>query len=304
MKSKLSLHAFNPVHAKQVVENYHQHMDKIIVGNNKFGLRQVSEFEIEDIKAVTEVTSQFNIDCFVAVNKIMHNRDLEQLELFLINLDEIGADGVIFSDLAIPFIIEKNNLKLKQMYMTETTITNSGFSTFAKINNIDCVEVANELTLEEVNQFAKEKEVEVSVQIHGHLYMYQSIRNIVDNFSQFQEKDMLDDNMYLFDEERKKTYPLIQNEQGTHLLAGNNLAMIHKLNEFDLNAINFLRIDPLLYSISEYNQIIDLYVKALKLLETNSCDYENQAREMLKALKEIKKEQKYSTGFFYKKTMF
>ncbi len=88
------------------------------------------------------------------------------------------------------------------------------------------------------------------------------------------------------------------------MLASNNLAMIHKLDELDLEQIDSLRIDPLLYTPSQYNQIVDLYVEALAALDIDREGYCADARSYLKRLKQIKPEQKYGTGFFYKKTMF
>ncbi len=304
MKSKLSLHAFSPIHAKSIIANHSQMMDKIIVGSNQFGLRQVTNFTIEEIEVVANFAHKNEIKCYVAVNKLLHNRELDEVCEYLKQLASISVDGVIFSDLAVPFMLEANNLNLESIYSTETTITNSSFTEFANRNQITGVETAKEITLEEVNEMAAVKASEVMVQIHGHMYMYQSIRRMVDNFSEFQGKDMNAEEMYLYDSERKRAYPLIQNEQGTHMLASNNLAMIHKLNELDLEHIDSLRIDPLLYTPSQYSQIVDLYVEALTALESDPEAYTNDARSYLKRLKQIKADQKYGTGFFYKKTMF
>lgn len=304
MKSKLSLHAFSPIHAKSIIANHSQVMDKIIVGANQFGLRQVTNYTVEEIEVVAAFAHKFDIKCYVAVNKILHNNELDQVTAYLKNLAEIGVDGVIFSDLAVPFILEANQLKLESIYSTETTITNSSFTRFAATNGITGIETAKEITLDEVNEIANQKASQVMVQIHGHMYMYQSIRRMVDNFSEFQAKDMNAEQLFLYDSERKRGYPLIQNEQGTHMLASNNLAMIHKLNELDLEQIDSLRIDPLLYTPSQYTQIVDLYVEALTAVETDLETYLATARSYLKRLKEIKTDQKYGTGFFYKKTMF
>lgn len=304
MNSKLSLHAFSPIHAKSLIANNKEIIDKIIVGNNEYGLRQVADYTIDDIEVVSKFAKNFDVKCYVAVNKIMHNCDLSGLTIYLKQLVSIGVDGIIFSDLAVPYIVETEKLNLEMIYSTETTITNSSFTRFAKNNNITGVETAKEITLDEVNELAATKSSAVMVQVHGHMYMYQSIRNMVDNYSQFQGKDMNADQLYLYDSERKRAYPLIQNKQGTHMLASNNLAMIHKLDELDLENIDSLRIDPLLYTPSEYSQIVTLYKQALCELEEDVNSYKANAREYLKRLKTIKSDQKYGTGFFYKKTMF
>ncbi len=304
-KSKLSIHAFNPLQSKSLIANYHQSIDKVIVGNNHFGLRQVSNFSLDDIKVVVDFAAKFDIDVFVCVNRLIHEADLIELTAYLHDLANLNVSGLIFSDLAVKYIVAEENLQFKLIYSTETTITNSSFSQFANENQIDGIELAKEINLAEVNEIASNKKSQISVQIHGHMYMYQSLRKMVDNFSQFQKLEMKTDNdMYLFDEERNNYYPLIQNEQGTHMLASTNMVMIHKLDELDLENIDSLRIDPLLYTPSQYGQIVKLYVLALEMINDNKELYAEQKRQFLKELKAIKQNQKYSTGFFYKKTMF
>ncbi len=304
MNSKLSIHAFSPIHAKSLIVNNKEVIDKIIVGNNKFGLRQVSNFSVDDIEVVCDFAAKFAVDCFVCVNKLIHNHELAELTEYLKQLAAIGVDGLIFSDLAIPQIVETENLQFKLIYSTETTITNSRFTNFANINGMYGVETAKEITLDEVNEIASEKASHVMVQIHGHMYMYQSIRSMVDNFSQFQNMQIENANLFLYDNERNKSYPLLQNDQGTHLLAASNLTMVHKLNELDLNNIDSLRIDPLLYTPTEYNKIVELYRDALVTIAYDETKYVEEARYYFKQLKEVKPMQKYTTGFFYKKTMF
>lgn len=304
MKTKLSLHAFSPIHAKSIIANHKDLMDKIIIGNNDFGLRQVANFSVDDIEVVTNFAHNFNVKCYVSANKLFHDEQLDDLVIFLKKLDALQVDGVIFSDLAVAYCVQNNNLNLNLIYSTETTITNGGFTTYANQNGFEGIEVAKEITAKEINEIAATKQSKVMVQIHGHLYMYQSIRKMIDNFSEFQNDNMHNDNMHLFDSERNKYYPLIQNEQGTHILASNNLAMIHKLDKLNINEIDSLRIDPLLYTPIQYNQIVKLYSEALNMINDSVDEYQNNAQYYLQKLKTIKEDQKYSTGFFFKNTMF
>lgn len=304
MSNKLAVHGFNPLHVKTLVGNYHQSLSRIIVGNNKFALRQVSEFTIDDIAVANDFCQKFAIDCYVMTNKLFHNHELRELETYLKELNNLKVTGVIFSDLAVLHICTENNLDLKLVYSTETTITNSGFTTYAKANKIDEIEVAKEITLKEVNGIATDGCCDVSIQIHGHLYMYQSIRKMIDNWGQFQGIELADDNYYLFDQERNNIYPIIQNQQGTHLLASSNLCLVHKLNDLEVEKFKSFRLDPLFYTISEYNNIVKIYIKALDLRFEDPEQYLVAAKDLAAEIEENKPGQKYSTGLMYRKTIF
>lgn len=304
MINNIAVHGFNPLHVKTLVGNYHQYINRVLVGNNTFGLRQVSEFTVEDIDIANQFCKKFDVDCYVVVNKLFHNFELEALETFLHQLNQLQVTGVIFSDLAVMHIVQEKKFQMKLVYSTETTITNSGFTTYAKEHNIDEIEVAKEITLAEIKQIVTDRSCDVSMQIHGHLYMYQSVRKMVDNFSNFQNQHIETNELYLYDEERDNIYPLIQNQQGTHILASSNLCMIDKLLDFDYMEFKSLRIDPLLYTISQYNNIVKLYLDAFNLSIENPKEYQVQAINYKQLIVDNKKNQKYSTGLMYRKTMF
>lgn len=293
---KLSIVPLNLLQAKSLVGNYHDYISRIVVGNNTFALRQSYNFSIEEISNIMGLLDNFNTKIYVSVNKLFHNNQLEELKEYLIQLDKIGIDGIIFSDFCVQYIVEENNLNLNLEYSTETTITNNSFSKFANENNISSIDLAREITLEEVNYILENKECEVAIQIHGYIYMYQSVRNIVDNFKKYQDIEFETNNLKLYDEERDVYYPIIQNEQGTHVLASTYLSMIDNLEDINLDQVDYLKIESLGYTLDQYNKIIKLYIDKLNNLN-NKTNY-------LEDIKEINKEIKYSTGFYYKKTTF
>lgn len=274
----------------------------LIVANNQFALRANGDFSVDDINKLQEAT---NKPIIVNINKLFHNHQLPQLEQYLIDLDNIGIEYIYVADLGILNIIKEHNLKLKVIYNTETTITNNYFSQLSDWLGISGIEVAKEINLKEIKAICYHKQGLVSMSGHGHIYMYQSLRPLISNYQNYQQQSFdLNEEFYLYDSERDVHYPIIENEQGTHILASSDLCTIHKLHDLaDLN-LEYVKLDSFLYKNSDFKQILSLYVEAYELLIKDSSQYQQIAKTYLKKVEEICPYKKFQTGFLYKRTVY
>ena len=140
---------------------------------------------------------------------------------------------------------------------------------------------------------------------HGHIYMYQSLRPLISNYQNYQQQSFdLNEEFYLYDSERDVHYPIIENEQGTHILASSDLCTIHKLHDLaDLN-LEYVKLDSFLYKNSDFKQILNLYVEAYELLINDSNQYQQIAKTYLEKVEAICPYKKFQTGFLYKRTVY
>lgn len=274
----------------------------LIVANNQFALRANGDFSVEDINQLQEAT---NKPIIVNINKLFHNHQLPQLEKYLIDLDNIGIEYIYVADLGILNIIKEHNLKLKAIYNTETTITNHYFSQLSGWLGISGIEVAKEINLKEIKAICDYKQGLVSMSGHGHIYMYQSLRPLITNYQNYQQQSFdLNEEFYLYDSERDVHYPIVENEQGTHILASSDLCTIHKLRDLaDLN-LEYVKLDSFLYKNSDFKQILSLYVEAYELLINDSSQYQQIAKTYLEKVEAICPYKKFQTGFLYKRTVY
>lgn len=274
----------------------------LIVANNQFALRANGDFSVDDINKLQEAT---NKPIIVNINKLFHNHQLPQLEQYLIDLDNIGIEYIYVADLGILNIIKEHNLKLKVIYNTETTITNHYFSQLSDWLGISGIEVAKEINLKEIKAICDHKQGLVSMSGHGHIYMYQSLRPLISNYQNYQQQSFdLNEEFYLYDSERDVHYPIIENEQGTHILASSDLCTIHKLHDLaDLN-LEYVKLDSFLYKNSDFKQILSLYVEAYELLINDSSQYQQIAKTYLEKVEAICPYKKFQTGFLYKRTVY
>lgn len=270
------------------------------VGNFQFGLRQVYDFSIEQIN---EIKNNTNRNVFVCVNKLMHDNDLEALEQYLIALSKTDVDYVIFSDFAVSEISLKINASYRLIYGTETTITNHYFTELAKDSGFDGVELAKEITLAEVIEIGNNKAAKISIQIHGHMYMYQSVRKLIDNYQSTTNCTIdSNDELYLYDQERDNYYRVLQNEQGTHILASNDLCMVSHLDKVKKADVDFLKIDGFGYTKEQYLSLLTIYNKAFTDLENGS--YKENKKAYLDEIKAMFTHKRFDAGFYFKETIY
>ncbi len=298
--NKINITPFSVEHAlkydnQELISGY-------IIGNFKFGLRTITNFDLEQIKELRKQTTK---NIFVNCMKLMHNHELGELKEYLEQLALIGVDYVIFSDFAVQQLINENQIAIKSIYSTETTITNQYFSSFAKEIGASGIDLAKEITFKEIAEIAENKESLVFANIHSHIYMYQSVRKMLTNYSEIQENDYTDGReYYLYDEERDVYYPIVENEQGTHLLASNDICMINHLEKLLSIAIDAYKIDAFGYKISEYDAIVALYIAAFELYTNDIEQYKKEKRDFLTQVKAIVPHKKMGTGFYFKKTIY
>ncbi len=297
---KLTITPFNIEHA--IKWNESEMIEGFIVGSNTFGLRQITNFDLEMIAELRHIT---NKKIFVNVTKLIHNHELEGLKKYLLELGKIKIDYIIFSDFAVLNLINQLELDVKTIYSTETTITNNSFTEFASEIGVNGVDLAKEITYQEIQEIAENKQSEVMINIHSHIYMYQSVRKMITNYQNIQKRDYdLKRDYYLYDEERNNYYPLVENQQGTHLLASNDLCTINHLDKINTLNVDYLIMNGFGYTKTTFDQIINLYIEAYLLLLDDSEKYTEQKREYLNQIKALVPHKKMGTGFYFKKTIY
>ena len=76
--------------------------DAVYIGGLLFGLRaNAVNFTIDEIKEGVEFAHNLNKKIYVTVNIILHNKEIKHVIKYLKQLDKIGVDAIIVSDLAV-----------------------------------------------------------------------------------------------------------------------------------------------------------------------------------------------------------
>ena len=144
--------------------------DAVFIGGKKFSLRaKASNFTIEDIKEACDFAHSFNKQVHVTVNIYPHEKDLDGLKEYLIDLDNAGVDAIIVSSLYIMKVALSLNLRLEVHVSTQLSSNNSKTVEFFKEYGVNRVVLGRECTIDEIKEIKRKANLDIEVFIHGGL---------------------------------------------------------------------------------------------------------------------------------------
>ena len=157
--------------------------DACYIGGKDFSLRaNATNFSLKEIKEAKEIAKKLNKKLYVTVNIVFHNEDLEGIEDYLKQLEEIEIDGIILSDpLLIPIIKEKYK-KLKIFISTQNSTTNTLAVKYWLEQGADRVVLSRETTKEEIKEIYDETKADLEVFLHGAMCTCISGRCVLSNY--------------------------------------------------------------------------------------------------------------------------
>ncbi len=253
-----------------------------------FGLKNYSsgynnEITIDDIKKIREF---YNGELFIAINKNIFNRELEELENIMLELDELNISGILFYDLAVLSI--KNRLELKTPLVWNQThmVTNYNTCNYYYDKGCEFGVISSEITLDEINEIKEKTKMKLFLNILGYQIMGYSRRHLLDNYFKSTDKKR-DNNTYII-KNNNEDYIIQEEENGNALYYGkplNGSVIVNNVNVdyLILNDNNF-----------EKEKFIKTFILYKKLVDTKDDNI----------VKEIDDLVGDNRGFFFTKTIY
>lgn len=286
--------------------------DAFVVGEQMFGLRLPGEFTIDDIRKATEIVHNANKKIYVAVNSLFHNDRLEALEQYLIEMQKIGVDALIFGDPAVVMYVREHQITIPLHWNPETTATNWFQANYWGERGSKRAVLARELSLNEILEIKENAKVEIEVQVHGMTCMFQSKRKLLGNYFLYRgevmeiENRKENKNMFLHDKERKNKYPIYEDINGTHIFSPADICLIDELSDLLEAGIDSFKFDGILQSYDYVVKVTNLYRKAIDAYATGGLEAYEEIKDSLydEIVKIQPKLRPLDTGFIYKETVY
>jgi len=268
---------------KQNIDNVIKYSDAILVGLENLSVNMPDAYTVNEIKELCDKYQ--NKDIFVALNKNMHTKDLEDLKSALIELDNLNLSGIFYYDISVVQYRNDLNLKTPLVWSQEHLTTNYATMNYWNSKNIEYAYVSSEITLDEIETIKKESSMKLIVPIFGYLPMFVSKRNLINNYKEyFNIKD--DSKTYEIEKEERK-YPIDNNNLGTVVYSS---AILNGLEEFE----RLENIDVSYVTLNSYRIPEDKFIEVVKLFSKR----EYKSTEIDKMFDNTDK------GFLYKETIY
>lgn len=157
--------------------------DAVYCAGKKFGLRaNANNFTMEELAESVLFAHQLKKKLYVTVNIIFHEKELEGIEEYLKELDKIGVDAIIASDILVIKKVRELGLKLEVHVSTQASILNSEAGLFYKSLGVTRLVLAREASLEDIQDIKKKTGLELECFIHGAMCTSFSGRCVLSNY--------------------------------------------------------------------------------------------------------------------------
>ncbi len=158
--------------------------DAVYLGGINFGLRAAAEnFTIPELEEGVKFAHARKAKVYVVINAFPFDEDLEQLPGFLEDLERIGVDALIVSDIgAITVIIKSTHIPVH--LSTQASCVNAYSAKLWKDLGVERVILGREVSLEEAKRIKNYADVDLEMFIHGSMCMAYSGNCTISNFTQ------------------------------------------------------------------------------------------------------------------------
>ena len=292
--------------------------DAFIVGEAAFAMRMAGEFGIGSIREAAAAMKPRGIRIYAAVNNLIDNAMLPGLSSYIRELEQAGADAVVFGDPAVLMSVKSEAPGLGLHWNTEMTSTNYATANYWGRRGATRVVLARELNMEQILAFKQHCEIEVQVQVHGMTNIYHSKRNLVHSYLDHQEKSGRqaelqgesdgpgkERGLYLIETERPdERYPIYEDANGTHIMSADDICMLEGLHELLEGGVDAVKIEGLLKPVAYNEAVVRAYRQAMDAYYADPAGYafRDEWLDPIQALQDPHRE--LSFGFFYKEQVY
>lgn len=256
----------------------------IIVGLKDLSTNYEVQLSTNQIKQLKEKYP--DIEIFISMNKNFFNDELEQVEKSLIELDKLNISGVLYYDLSVVYLKNKNNLNLDLIWNQTHMVTNYNTCNYYKKLGVNYAYLSTEITLEEINEIKEKTDMKLFAFAYGYPIMAHTRRSLLTNYFKNREKAYNGTTCHIYDNNDK--FILKEDKTGTTFLNDkivNGTCLITNSN-----------VDYLVFSNNLIDEDTSLELTSLvtELINTNNERIIGEIEELIGDY----------TNFFFKKTIF
>jgi len=306
----------------------HYGADAVYIGGQKYGLRSNADnFSFEEMREGVEFAKKYGAKVFVATNIYAHNEDIEGIEEYLRNLEEVGISAIIAADPVIIETAQRVAPKLEVHVSTQQSIMNWQTVKFWKEEGAPRVVLAREASLQEIYEMKKHVDIEIEAFIHGAMCSSYSGRCVLSNHFTDRDSnrggccqscrwkyDLFEDGRPDLDEiiseeeavqhpvlEQFKVgitqLPLYKQEDNQFTMGSKDLCMIDHLPDLIEVGVDSFKIEGRMKSIHYVATVVNVY---RQVIDSYMADPENYVLKP-EWIEEINKaaNRPLNTGFFY-----
>ncbi|MBW2620417.1 MAG: U32 family peptidase, partial [Deltaproteobacteria bacterium] len=254
----------------------HYGANAVYLAGKEFSLRNFSEnFTVDELQQAVNFARGQAVKIYVACNIYPRNNDQKAIAEYLNILEEIGPDALIVADPGIFSLASKIIPQLPIHLSTQANTTNYKSALFWQQLGVKRINVARELSLNEIREIVKNCAVEIEAFIHGSMCISYSGRCLLSSFMSNRDSNQglcsqpCRWKYSIVEELRPGQYmPIAEDDQGSYIFNSKDLCMIEHIPAIVESGIVSLKIEGrmrginyLASTVKVYREAIDAYYK-------------------------------------------
>jgi putative protease len=283
----------------------HYGADAVYLAGKEFSLRNFSgNFTEEALEAAIDFAHSRGAKVYVACNIFSRNNEQDAISAYLERLGRMGPDAVIVAD---PGIVQEASAIIPDIPIhlsTQANTTNYQSVRFWEKVGVSRVNLARELSLEEIRQIARSTGLEIEVFVHGAMCISYSGRCLLSSYMTGRDGNRGECchpcrwRYSVMEETRPGQYfPVEEDSRGIYLFSSRDLCMLEHLPGLIDAGIHSLKIEGRMKGINYVASVIKTYREAIDLYYENPETYRVDD-EWLRELDGIS-HRPYGTGFYF-----
>lgn len=244
---------------KKGILDYLNYTNSFIIGLKDFSINY-QEFSIDEIKKLKEEYS--NIELFVSINKNVFNSDLKLLEEKLFELSKLNINGVLFYDLSILSLVNKNNLNIPLVWAAEHMTTNYNTCNYYYDKGVKYSYLSSEITALEIKEIKEKSNIKLISFFFGYPDVSFSKRKLLTNYFLYNNLNKERD-WYTISSDENNKYFIKESKLGTRILYGkvmNGIKPFYDLiDTVDYGVLNeeLMEHDTFIKGLSVFKELLD-----------------------------------------------
>lgn len=228
--------------------------DAVYLAGSSFGMRAAAgNFALEELREAVSYAHTRGVKCYITVNIIPSNRDLETLPFFLGFLqDEAKADALIIADVGVLALAKRYAPRLAVHISTQTSILNHAAANYWADQGAERIVLARELHLDEIAEIRAKTppSLEIEAFVHGAMCISYSGRCLISQYLTGRDANHgacaqpCRWKYQLVEEKRPGEYfPVVEDDKGTYLYNSKDLCMIGHIPELISAGVDSFKIE-------------------------------------------------------------
>lgn len=192
------------------------------------GVKGLSIYPLElDIEDIIEIAKSTDKEIIIAMNRMIHNKDLVLVKEVLTKVKESKIKKIMFYDLGIFNICRSMDIDIELILGEEHLNASKNSNEFYYDAGIKNTFITSDITYHELLEIKNNTKMGIYYTVYGYLPIFYSRRYLLTNYFKYIEKEMKDDTYYIFNDELR--YMIKEYNYGTIIYS----PLVNLINEID-----------------------------------------------------------------------